>query len=70
MLLASKSQGQGAVQDELAEYIGAAYVMTFHTTKEGASTETIDVAGKAIPYVVPGADSDHAVLVEVQEVGA
>jgi DNA sulfur modification protein DndD len=62
VVLVSRAQGEGPVEQQLRPHIGEEYVVTFNSSKADREPETIEVRGQEIPYVVPGQDEDRAVL--------
>lgn len=65
IVLVSKAQGEGPVAEELADHVGATYVMTVHTKLDDAKAEKIQLGEKAFDYVVSGADGNYTELVNV-----
>lgn len=62
IVLTSKAQASGVVEDELRDRVGEQYVITTHTTRADLNdvTERISVAGRDYPYQVVGSDWDGA----------
>lgn len=66
IVLVSKAQGLGVVQEELRPRVGKAFVVQFDTSKQDAPVETIDVFGSERPYIQQSPDGiDRANIVEV-----
>lgn len=67
ILMVSKAQGAGVVQNELSPYIGAEYVIDFRTGKDDVREETLQLRGKDLPYITRATDgSDEARLTKVE----
>ncbi len=52
VVMVSKSQGLGVVQEQLYGRIGKSWVIAFETPKVGAAEEYLEIDGKAVPYIV------------------
>lgn len=67
ILMVSKAQGAGVVQNELSPYIGAEYVIDFRTGKDDVREETLELRGKDLPYISRALDgNDEARLTKVE----
>lgn len=68
VVLTSKAQASGVVENELQNRVGEQYVITTHTTKTNLKevTEKISVAGRDYHYQVIGSHWDGAELTGVQ----
>jgi DNA sulfur modification protein DndD len=68
VVLTSRAQSAGVVEEQLASRIGKQYVITTHTTRRDLQdvTERISLCGREYPYQVIGSDWDGAELVEAQ----
>jgi len=51
ILMVSKSQGMGIVQEKIASRVGKSYVLTYHTPKEGYQPEELPLNGRTYPYI-------------------
>lgn len=65
VVLTTKAQASGVVSSTLRPRTGAEYVIALQTSKDDASAESIMLDGKEWEYVVPGAQSDSALLQKV-----
>ena len=68
VVLTSKAQAAGVVEQQLASRVGKKYSSTTYTTRRDLQdvTEQISVAGRSYPYQVIGSDWDGAEVTEVQ----
>ncbi len=66
VVFVSKSQGLGAVQEQMGPRISREYVIDFHTPKEDLEVETIALRSGTYPYISRSTDGEHADLVEVR----
>jgi DNA sulfur modification protein DndD len=64
IVLVSKSQGLGAVREELAPHIGKTYVIVYNSTKEDIEEELIDIDGVLLPYTSYSADGFEGANIE------
>ena len=66
VVFVSKSQGLGAVYDEMLPRISRQYVIAYHTPKPGADDESITLKGRDFPYIVKDSQGpEWAELLEV-----
>ena len=65
VVLTTKAQASGVVNSTLRPRAGAEYVIALRTSKDEATAESITLDGKTWEYVVPGAQSDSALLQKV-----
>lgn len=65
VVLTTKAQATGVVNSTLRPRAGAEYVIALQTSKDEATAESITLDGKTWEYVVPGAQSDSALLQKV-----
>jgi DNA sulfur modification protein DndD len=66
ILLVSKSQGLGAVHEQLAPHIGRSYVIVYCSQRADVEQEFIDLDGSQFPYTrYSGDEFEGAVLQEV-----
>ncbi len=56
VVFVSKSQGLGVVSDALAPRVGRRYVISYHTPKNDADAEQIELASRTFPYIVKAGD--------------
>jgi len=67
IVLVSRSQGMGAVQEQMAPRIHREYVIEFHTPKPDLEPETIELRSGAYPYITRSTNAyEHAELVAVR----
>jgi DNA sulfur modification protein DndD len=55
VVMVSKSQGLGDVEQGLGTRIGKAYVLHYHTSKKDVKPEFLQFRGKRLPYITPSA---------------
>ena len=67
VVLVSKSQGLGAVQEQLASRLGERYVISYWTPKPNESDERIELDGRELQYI--SASQNGYEWAEVMEVG-
>jgi DNA sulfur modification protein DndD len=69
VVLTSKAQSAGVVDEQLSPRIGKQYIITTHTTRRDLQdvTEQISLSGRNYPYQVTGSDWDGAELTEVRQ---
>ena len=65
IVLVSKSQGQGPVENEMRPFVGEQSVIAYHSPKESDSNETIEIDGRSHPYILTGTEVELAEIVEV-----
>lgn len=65
VVFVSKSQGLGAVQEQMGPRINREYVIQFHTPKEDLEVETITLRSGTYPYISRSSDGERAELVPV-----
>ncbi len=68
VVLTSKAQSAGVVDEQLAPRIGKQYIITTYTTRRDLQdvTEQIALSGRSYPYQVTGSDWDGAEFTEVR----
>jgi DNA sulfur modification protein DndD len=68
VVLTSRAQATGVVEEQLRKRVGKQYVITAHTAKTdlGNVTEQIGVNGRDYPYQVVGSSKDGAEFTEVE----
>jgi DNA sulfur modification protein DndD len=66
VVFVSKSQGLGAVRDQLAPKLGERYVISYWTPKSDVANDTIELDGREHPYIsASGNDYEWAEALEV-----
>jgi DNA sulfur modification protein DndD len=68
LVLTSKAQSAGVVDEQLAPRIGKQYIITTHTTRRDLKdvTERIILSGRSYSYQVTGSDWDGAEVTEAR----
>jgi len=70
MVMASKTQWRGEVEEEMRDRIGREYVLVYHSAKEEVQTDSIRISGETYPLIRQSPDEfEFTEIVEVHRHG-
>lgn len=70
MVMASKTQWRGEVEEEMRDRIGREYVLVYHSAKEAVQTDSIRIGGETYPLIRQSPDEfEFTEIMEVQRHG-
>jgi DNA sulfur modification protein DndD len=70
MVMASKTQWRGEVEEEMRDRIGREYVLVYHSAKEEVQTDSIRIGGETYPLIRQSPNEfEFTEIVEVQRHG-